>query len=221
MFGLFKKPRPVNPIREALFGDMPLEQWAGANTPSSLPPWNLFAQSREALAAGNLPDAIAAWRTVVATPSLEARHYLQAWHFLRAHGVQPPIESAKEVLGVVVEVSLPGGLDLLAAYADRSARYFNYSGRAVIWEHPNELHDPAIDALLAAARSVVPNIGPWDGPRPPAPAGKDARVNFLTPSGLHFGQGPMRVLQGDPMAAPVLSAATRLMLELIQTPAPR
>jgi hypothetical protein len=40
-------------------------------------------------------------------------------------------------------------------------------------------------------------------------------MNFLTPSGLHFGQGAFQDLMQDPMGAPVLHAATALMQLLV------
>jgi hypothetical protein len=140
---------------------------------------------------------------------------LQAWHFLRHNGQQPPPEVAKQVLGVVIEVGMPNGLDLLAAYPDHFARYYNFSGAGVIWEHPDGSLDSAIDQLLAASKVIVDKIGPWDQPRPIPPPRDQARLNFLTPSGLHFGQAPMAVLARDPMAGRVLQLATVLMQALI------
>ncbi len=67
-------------------------------------------------------------------PGLESRHYLQAWHFLRAAGIQPPEQWAQFVLGVVVEVGMPGGADLVAAYADGSARFYSHAGGGVVWD---------------------------------------------------------------------------------------
>jgi hypothetical protein len=67
-------------------------------------------------------------------PNLEPRHYLQAYSQLRQLGFDTPSERAKDVLGVVVEVGTDDGLDLVAAYADHHARYFNYRSAAVIWK---------------------------------------------------------------------------------------
>jgi hypothetical protein len=120
------------------------------------------------------------------------------------------------MLGAVIEVSMPSGLDLLAAYADHTARYFNYSGRAVIWEHPDESLDPLTDALLAAGARILQAIAPWPGPRPAAPPAGRVRINLLSPAGLHFGEGPMQVLGADPFAKPTFDAATILMQELIR-----
>jgi hypothetical protein len=212
--GSDKKPEPVS-MRDVLFGDRPLEQWPPPGAASNAFPWSAFAAARAQLAAGNRAAAVASWREILAHPDLESRHYLQAWHFLRAQGEQPAADVAKQVLGVVVEVALPQGLDLLAAYADRNARYYNFSGAGVVWEHPNPSLDVLIDQLLAAAHVVVQQIGPWDKARPPAPAGDHVRLSFLTPSGLHFGQGPMGNFRKDRLAAPVLDLATRLMTDLI------
>lgn len=148
-------------------------------------------------------------------PGLEAKFYLQAWHFLRELGEQAPKEKGKEVLGVVVEVGMPKGLDLVVAYADHRARYYNFSGAGVVWERPNDSLDEAINKLLKVGASVAQRIGLWKDARPPAPTKGSARINLLTPSGLHFGQGPMDTLSKDPMGGAVLNAAFQLMQELI------
>ena len=134
---------------------------------------------------------------------------------VRQHGQQPSPGIAKQILGVVVEVAMPTGLDLLAVYLDHSARYYNYSGAGVVWEHPDLSLDSIIDQLLDAARLVVVQIGPWEQERPAPPSHDQARLSFLTPSGLHFGQGPMAALSRDPLSGPVLQLANVLMRALI------
>jgi hypothetical protein len=125
---------------------------------------------------------------------------------------------AKRVYGVVVEVSLRGGLDVLAAYADGRARYLNWSGAAVIWDAPGPPFDAAIAAVLNAGKVIVARIGPWEGPRRGPPPTDHVRLNLLTPSGLHFGEGPMDALGRDPLAGPLLAAATGLMRGLTSLP---
>ena len=215
LFGKGKKQPTPNPIRETLFGDMPLEQWPRDDSTSNVFPWSAFASARSHLAAGNKVAAVDGWRQILQQTDLEPRQYLQAWHFLRQHGQQPPPEVAKQVLGVVIEVGMPGGLDLLAAYPDHSARYYNFSGAGVVWEHPDTSLDSAIDQLLEASKLIVDKIGPWEESRPAPPPHDQARLCFLTPSGLHFGQAPMSVLSRDPMAGRVLHLATVLMQALI------
>lgn len=199
-------------LRAALFADMPIDRWAADAAEA---PWPAFAAARKHMEAGRSREAVASWQEVIATPGLESRHYLQAWHFLRGVGVEPGAEDGKQVLGVIVEVAMPEGLDLVAAYPDYSARYFNFSGAGVVWEHSDDSLDAEIDALLEAAAAVVPFIGPWTEARPAPPRHPNARLNFLTPSGLHFGEGPMGALSQDPMAGPILGAAAALMGGLI------
>jgi hypothetical protein len=202
-------------IRDTLFGDMPLEAWPASAQGDLGEPWVLFVRAREALAAGRTEESIALWRRITMLPHLESRHYLQAWHFLRTHGADPADDVAKTLLGVVVEVHLKEGLDLLAAYADHHARYFNFSGAGVIWEHANDSLDRYIDALLAAGAQVLRAIGPWTGPRRPPPPVGQTRLNFLSPGGLHFGQASMAVLGADHLAGPTINAATGLMQQLV------
>lgn len=215
IFGTEKKPS-ADSIRDTLFGDMPLGKWPPAGTDTGWSPWSDFVAAREQLASGRKEKAVEAWLEILEQTDLEPRHYLQAWHFLRQQGQQPPKSDAKNILGVVVEVGMPKGLDLLAAYADHSARYYNFSGKAVIWEHRDESLDPLIDDLIAASHDVVVKIGPWEQERPPAPERGAARICFLTPSGLHFGEAPLEVLTQDPMAGHVFLKAAVLMEALIQ-----
>ncbi len=126
-----------------------------------------------------------------------------------------PTAIANRVRGVVVEVGLEGGLDLLAAYADHTARYYNFSGAGVVWEHADDSIDAQIDALLACGQTICDRIGPWEGERPGPPPAGQARINLLTPSGLHFGQGPFELLSRDGLGGPALAAATALMQSLI------
>lgn len=206
--------QPTSALRDTLYGDMPLEQWPAAGGASPFP-WSAFEAARDRIAAADPTGAIEHWREVLSAPGLESRHYLQAWHFLNQHGQRAPSEITKQVLGVVVEVGMPKGLDLLAAYADHSARYYNFSGAGVVWERPDPSVDSAIDALLAAGAEVVARIGPWDKARPSAPPSGQMRLSFLTPSGLHFGQAPMKDLAADPLGGRVVHLATALMQTLI------
>jgi hypothetical protein len=56
----------------------------------------------------------------------EARHKALASHLLAAHGKSG---TTRRIFGVIVEVGMDEGLDTLAAYADGTARYINYSDR--------------------------------------------------------------------------------------------
>jgi len=214
---LKKKPHAqTTEIRETLFGDLPLVQWASHSTQAACEPWTSFERARNFIESGDRKSATASLKQILETRGFESRHYLQAYHFLRELGVTPPREEEKHVLGVVVEVGLKGGTDLVAGYADRHARYYNYSGAAVVWERPNDALDAAIEELLQVGNVVAQVIGPWKEGRPPAPTNGRARINLLTPSGLHFGEGPMDTLTKDKLGGPVIASAFRLMQKLTQ-----
>ena len=217
MFNFFKKkekPTQSITIRDTLFGDMPLSQWPG-DPNLTAEPWGSFVQARKHLDKRDQASAIAVLKKITDMPGLEARHYLQAWHFLRQLGVNPSPEKAKIFYGVIVEVAVKGGADLVAAYTDHTARYIHHLGGGVIWEHPDPSLDADIEALLKAGQAVANVIGPWEQERPPAPQGENVRLNMLTPSGLHFGYGAFQTLYEEPMGRSIIDPATRLMQSLI------
>jgi hypothetical protein len=151
------------------------------------------------------------WRAVAARSDVETRHVLQAWTFLRQAGIAPDPEHGKDVLGVVVSVPVGHGHDVLVAYRDRSVRYINFSGAAVVLDDPPHRIMDAAGELLQQGRVLADRIGPWtEAQLPPLPDG-DARLLVLTPSGPHFGQAPYSRIGSDPMARPVLDAAFNLL----------
>jgi hypothetical protein len=205
-----KKTEPrKDPLRDALFADMSLSVWSGKASAGE--PAASFTHANDSINSGALDAARTALRKIVDTPGLESRHYLQAWNHLRSLGVNPPPEKAKDVIGFVMELPFNNGVDLLAAYTDHIARYYNHGGAKVIWERPTDRLDKLIDNLFAASRNVVQQIGPWTEPRRLDPPEGYVRINFLTPGGLHFGEGPQNLLTKDPLAGPVLAAAFPLM----------
>ena len=67
------------------------------------------------------------------------------------------------MLGVIVEVPLKQGLDVLAAFADGRVRYLNQSGKVAILEEGGA---PKVEALakelITVSQPVVDQIGLWD-----------------------------------------------------------
>jgi hypothetical protein len=216
MANLFKRPtaNPTLAIRETLFGDMSIAEWT-KNAVGTSGAWESFVLAGRYLDANDPASARRELQKILVTPGLESRHYLQAWHFLRPLGVKPDPDEAKKVYGVVVEVGMKDAGDILAAYADHSARYLNHAGSAVIWERPDQSLDAEIDRLIAAGQAVARVIGPWDQARPGMPPADYLRLNMLTPSGLHFGYGIFKQLERDRMARSVIDPATALMLSLM------
>jgi len=198
-------------IRDTLFGDLPLAQWAGTDADGI--PWTLFKQAKHSLDNGHQEEAIQTLLSIIATPGLESRQYLQAWHFLGQLAVAPT--SIIEVYGLVIEVAMDQGLDLLAVYADHSARYYNYSGSAIIWDQPDAGIGAKIDIILAQGAEIIPFIGPWKDARPAAPVNGNARINILTSNGLYFGEAGQLALFKDAMAGKTMYAMLDMMETLI------
>ena len=89
MFDLFRRREPGRPraeLRDTLFGDLPLSRWPPDSSSAEDDPWRSFAGSRRAFEANDPAAAAASLRRVLSTPGPESRHYLQAWHHLRAVG---------------------------------------------------------------------------------------------------------------------------------------
>lgn len=212
------KPESIHrEIRNTLFGDVPLADVVRAHPKVTLgEPWASFLRARDLRETGDMAGARDAVQQILDIPDLDTRVFLQAWHNMRELGEMPPRDHAKDVLGIVVEVGMPKGLDLVAAYRDHHARYFNYSGAGVLWERRDNSLDSLIDELLQAGTIVAQAIGPWTQPRPPEPKNGNVRINLLTPSGIHLGQGPVEALNQDAMGGPILSAAFGLMKRLVE-----
>ena len=142
----------------------------------------------------------------------ESRVRALAFNLLRANGHKVP---EKQLLGTIVEVSLPEGLDTLAAFVDGSARYINHTGKiAVVEGTPNDF-EAEIDAVIEASKPVVAVIGPWDKDRLKAPVNGNIRLSFLVSDGLYFGEGPMGQMKKEQMAAPLINAAVSLLQKLV------
>lgn len=191
----------INKLYEMVFCDQPA-LFRPNEKVQDLYPWNvLFAASPSSKELLKLTE----------DKNIESRVKLLGYRILNA--MNEPIAS-RELLGVVVEVPLDGGLDVLAAYKDGTARYINQSENVIIWESRTPASDKLIQHLFTSSSEVVSKIGAWDKPRLPKPASPDIRISFLVSDGLYFGQGPFNVLAKDPMGGPVVDAATQLMVFL-------
>jgi hypothetical protein len=209
-------PDPENAagtLRPLAYGNVAVDDWgAPGAAEGAVEPWASFDRARQLWHQGHTDEAAGIWRQLASTPGLESRQTLQAWHFLRLAGQLPPPERAKRALGVIAEVPVNGGHDLLAAYQDGSARYLNHAGGATIVEGAALAGSlEAITTWMAVGQDLANAIGPWEKPDfPPLPPG-NLRVMVLTPVGPHFGQGPYDVLAADKRVEVFVSAATVLL----------
>lgn len=200
-------------LRPVILADDDLAGYVGRLADSDGSPWSSFVRAVR-LAAADPDGAVAALEEVLALPELETRVALQAWRGLRDLGQSPPADQARVVRGVVVEVGLERGTDVVAGYADHTARYLNQGGGATFWERPSDALDGLIDAYLAAGQVVADATGPVEGLLP-GPAGTGmACILLLTFGGIHVGYGPMDAIMGDQLGGQVTGAALPLMQAL-------
>jgi hypothetical protein len=132
-------------VIDTLFGDLPVEQWPRGDDADEFP-WSAFVEARR-----NPDRAVELWLQIARADGVEPRHVAQAWHFLRAAGVQPEPDEAGRVLGLVVEVGMKNGADVLAVYADRSVRYYNHAGGGIVLEPAPPEH---IELVGRVARGI-------------------------------------------------------------------
>ncbi|MFT3796388.1 hypothetical protein [Flavobacterium sp.] len=203
IFDRFKKNTPApendstNLIYELLFCDN-IELYRNPTQGNDYPWMILFAENPAT------EDLI----RIVNDENAETRVKVLAANILHAKGqtLEP-----KKLFAVIVEVGLDEGLDVLASFADGTARYINYTGRILVWETTDETSNALTSDLFRESTHIVNKIGPWNQPRKPRPPKGNTRISFLVSDGLYFGEGPIQVLFNDPMAQPAFTAATSLM----------
>jgi hypothetical protein len=144
--------------------------------------------------------------------SEETRLRILAFNYLRSRNATVP---ARQVLGVVVEVPLDGGLDTLAVFVDGRMRYINHSEKVAIFEATPPTMEDERKRLMRASVDAVAKIGPWNRPRLPPPVAGNVRLTFLASDGLYFGEGPFSAIQRDPIGGPVLLTASGLLMKIV------
>jgi hypothetical protein len=157
------------------------------------------------------PPDRAALQALAADTAQEGRVRYLAWSRLRQLGQPVP---SKVLLGVIVELPLAGGLDVLAAFSEGGVRYLNQSGKLGVFEGVESLQALVRD-LLTASRAIVARIGPWNQPRRPPPVLGNVRLTFLVSDGLYFGEGPLSAMERERMAGPVIQRAAQLLQAVV------
>jgi hypothetical protein len=211
LFDIFKKKANTTAVDDGttdqfynlLFCD-DLNLYQAHNTQSDNYPWNVLFNS-----AVDIPDLYRA----ATDEELESRVRILAYNKLLSAGEKP---ANKELLGVIVEVGLETGTDVLASYKDGRGRYINQSGKIIIWETRDDTSNQLTDSIFKAGEVVSGQIGVWDKQRRPKPGQGTARLTLLRSDGLCFGEAPINVFFNDALAGPVLSAAAQLMKYFIE-----
>jgi hypothetical protein len=124
-----------DPIRQMLFACQTLKQQVSRmQLDGSSGVFQSLADASRLVDQGRTQDAVALLGAILETPQLETRVLLWVWAALRELGIRPEESNAFQVLGAIIEVPSGGAYDTLAAYVDGTARYLNFSGRAIFWD---------------------------------------------------------------------------------------
>ncbi len=195
----------VDPIRQSLFASQSLrEQVSHMRLDGGPGPMRSLAEAQRLVDEGKVREAVARLRDVLDAPALETRIQLWVWSALRELGERPAGKSAFEVLGAVLEMPSGGAYDTLAGYVDGSARYLNFSGKAIFWDATDsavkQLCQGLVDSTILASGKAEPRTS-LSLPR------RGIQATMLTRSGPFLIKAPPRV---------VVNAGTALMLELIR-----
>jgi len=195
---------PPDPaLYEPLFCDRPsLYAVAPGQAPA---PWQLRLGGPD-----NTPAGV---RAVAEDVNMDSRVRALAYAWLRER--QHPVP-AGEVLGVVIEVEVAGGLDVLAVYADGHVRYLNHGGRAVVLDALTPALREAWHTLMAAVPAASATARPWPRRGAGVPGAAEVRLAFVRSDGLHKREGRFDALQREPATGPLLLGASQLLAHTVQ-----
>lgn len=157
--------------------------------------------------------AVQALKAITEDRTLPSRLRLTAYRRLRdlQEAVVP-----RELLGSVIEVKLPDGLDVLAAYADGTVHYIHHGEKISSFDPAPAAWRATTRKLSNASQTAIEHIGPWLQPRMAPPTEGMIRMSFLVSDGLYFGQGLLNVMDKDELAGPIISASTELLKSVTQ-----
>ncbi len=148
-------------------------------------PWVLLAAAHLHMTKGNANEAAKILRAVTLLAQ-ETILELWAWHNLRRLGKNPSPALSDKVLGIVIEVPNEGGSDLLASYADGTARYLNHQGGLIVWDSFDERVTPMIHDGIRMARPMgALEQFHSDEPVPE----NEIRLTVMTPAGMFIWEG--------------------------------
>ena len=194
-----------DPIRQMLFASQTLkEQVERMHTDGSPGVFQSIANAHKLTKEGKKTEAIDLLHGLLENPDIETRVRLWIWSGLRELGESPSPEKAFEVLGAIIEMPSGDGVDTLAAYVDGTARYLNFSGRAIFWDQENkeikDLCQALIDSTIPDSSKAKPRVS-LDLPK------RNPQVTLLTRSGTFVITSPSNA---------VSSSGATLMIELMK-----
>lgn len=211
-------PSVILEIRETLYSASSLGSFANRIKGDTKPafPWSNFIKANQALKKRDKAKAIDLLKQIVAADGLGTRLYLQAWHSLRSLGELPPEPVRGQIQGFIMENHMAQGLDLLAAYADHTARYWTYTGAGLVWDTRDPEIDLLIDKLLTAGQEVMEQAEIEQNEDLPVPPKGNIRLFMMSYDGFCFGEGPYMQFIQNPIAGYAISAGNNLIGGLLE-----
>lgn len=166
--------------------------------------------------AGRMLEAKTEMRRVAEMQSVDSLITLWAWNTLRAWGQLPDEGIAQKVLGVVMEVGLDNGIDVVAAYEDGTSRYVSRTGSMIIWDNHEDHNNDLARKIVAAAQAIVNQL-PASTADAVTSMGK-VQFSILTVGGIRGIITPMKELSraASPLAL-LFNASKELLISLIKT----
>jgi len=191
-------------VRQILFANQSIKEQAKHVTLDGTDsPFQRIVDASKFLDEGKKTEAVAKLRSILQMQPLQTRAELWTWSDLRELGEKPHDKAVMETLGVILEIPVKGAYDTLAAYADGSACYLNYSGAALFWETPDATIKNLCRDFIASADALSVRGKPrLDDSLPRV----GAQATLLTRSGNFV------ITQPSPA---VINAGAKLMNELI------
>lgn len=187
--------------------------WEGNYTDAALAaqgapePWSCFIQSAARMRAGLgakhllLPLAEDAFK--------ESRARLWAWHSLRKLGEKPSPVYTAEVLGFILEVPMEGSLDVLAAYADGSARFMGHADQLIVREANDP--EPAVAKVISEAFALLGVPAKKRDADADGPPDDKVRMSALSALGTHTVEVPWADVEAGGKYVALFTAATQLL----------
>lgn len=224
MFSFFKKkddsqqpqgsiPPVLLDLRKTLYTNASLDSFdAGLQEEArSVFPWCNFVAANEALKAGDKAGAISELKEIVGAQGLGTRIRLQAWHTLVSLG-ELPVETLRGYTqAVIVENHTAQGLEIVAAYSDNSARYWNSVGGGVIWDARDPEIDQLIFNLLSVGFEISKRIGVGLRDALPVPEKGNIRIFIMAYDGSTVGEQRYEQISTDPMGRVAIDAGDKLI----------
>jgi hypothetical protein len=199
---------------ELLFGDQTIDDLLTSLDKEAAPDgaWMLLSKAAEHMRQGEVGRAAEVLLEVAGNPKMETRILLWSWAALRCLGIHPKSYEADDIKGVVIQVPMESGVDVLAAYADGTARYVNHSGKTIVWE----ITDATITAIIRKLLESCKDLRGVVFAASPNHSVKDlVRVTLLTFTGNRFAEASMQSLASSPINQ-VLGVGAELMANLIK-----